>query len=157
MLPDLDVLGFAVGVSYGDFLGHRGFSHSLVFAALLSFVVVQTAFRSNLYATLRTRLYLVFFLVTASHGILDGLTNGGLGIAYFAPFDNTRYFLPWQPVQVSPIGGLEKFLQSGGLAVLTSEFKWIILPGLVFLCSGLIYQRVRVRSEKLAENLQYDE
>jgi inner membrane protein len=32
------------------------------------------------------------------------LTNGGLGCALFWPFDDTRYFAPWRPIPVSPIG-----------------------------------------------------
>jgi inner membrane protein len=40
MLPDLDVIGFRYGVHYGDFWGHRGFTHSLLFAALLATVVL---------------------------------------------------------------------------------------------------------------------
>ena len=31
VIPDLDVVGFRFGIRYGDFLGHRGFTHSLVF------------------------------------------------------------------------------------------------------------------------------
>src|SRR6202043_386576 len=27
MIPDLDVIGFRFGIRYGDFLGHRGFTH----------------------------------------------------------------------------------------------------------------------------------
>ena len=26
----------------------------------------------------------------------------GLGIAFLAPFNNTRYFLPWRPIPVAP-------------------------------------------------------
>ena len=29
-LPDLDVIGFRLGIRYGDFWGHRGFTHSLL-------------------------------------------------------------------------------------------------------------------------------
>ena len=36
ILPDLDVIGFAFGIRYEDFLGHRGFSHSIVFAMIAS-------------------------------------------------------------------------------------------------------------------------
>ncbi len=32
MLPDADVLSFNFGVAYGNVFGHRGFTHSLVFA-----------------------------------------------------------------------------------------------------------------------------
>jgi membrane-bound metal-dependent hydrolase YbcI (DUF457 family) len=33
MLPDLDVIGFRLGIPYEHMLGHRGFTHSLLFAA----------------------------------------------------------------------------------------------------------------------------
>lgn len=64
------------------------------------------------------------------HGFFDAMTNGGLGVAFFAPFDNTRYFLPWQPIQVSPIG-VANFFSEWGLSVIISEFLWIWLPALV--------------------------
>jgi inner membrane protein len=32
-LPDIDVIGFRFGIDYGALLGHRGFTHSLAFAA----------------------------------------------------------------------------------------------------------------------------
>ena len=35
VLPDLDVIGFKLGIRYADLLGHRGFSHSLLFALLM--------------------------------------------------------------------------------------------------------------------------
>jgi inner membrane protein len=28
VIPDLDVIGFRFGIRYGDFWGHRGFTHS---------------------------------------------------------------------------------------------------------------------------------
>ena len=36
VLPDMDVVGFMMKVSYGDTMGHRGASHSLLFAASLA-------------------------------------------------------------------------------------------------------------------------
>jgi hypothetical protein len=36
ILPDIDVIGFRFGIHYGDFWAHRGFTHSLFIAALLS-------------------------------------------------------------------------------------------------------------------------
>jgi inner membrane protein len=65
----------------------------------------------------------LLFLLIASHGILDGFTNGGLGVAYFAPFDNQRYFFPWQPIEVSPIG--LSFMSIDGLWTLASEVLWV--------------------------------
>jgi hypothetical protein len=35
MLPDLDVIGFRFGIEYASDFGHRGFTHSLMFAAFL--------------------------------------------------------------------------------------------------------------------------
>ncbi len=35
MLPDADVLAFKFGVAYGNVFGHRGFTHSLLFAFVL--------------------------------------------------------------------------------------------------------------------------
>lgn len=40
VIPDLDVIGFRFGVHYGDFWGHRGFTHSLLFAVFLSSLVM---------------------------------------------------------------------------------------------------------------------
>ena len=68
-----------------------------------------------------------FFLATASHGLLDAMTDGGLGVTCFAPFDNRRYFLPWTPIRVSPIG-IERFFTARGLAVIQTELLWIWLP-----------------------------
>ena len=136
MLPDLDVIGFSLGVKYAEFWGHRGFSHSLMFALLTSLLMVSLGFYQAQYRPYRWRLVLFYFLVTASHGLFDALTNGGLGIAFFSPFDDTRYFLPWRPIQVSPIG-LHDFLKWGGLKVLSSEMKWIGLPSLALLVFSL--------------------
>ncbi|MDT7602681.1 MAG: inner membrane protein, partial [Acidobacteriota bacterium] len=79
VLPDADVIGFAFGVRYNDMMGHRGLSHSLTFALCLSFAVVKLAFREVETST-RHWLALIayFFVVTASHGVLDALTDGGL-------------------------------------------------------------------------------
>jgi len=46
VIPDLDVIGFQFGIRYGDFWGHRGFTHSLVFAAVLASAVVLLAFEA---------------------------------------------------------------------------------------------------------------
>jgi inner membrane protein len=67
-----------------------------------------------------------FFAVTASHGLLDAFTNGGLGVAFFAPFDDSRYFFPWRPLEVSPLG--MAFFSSWGLQTALSELQWVWLP-----------------------------
>src|SRR5262245_61554638 len=85
-LPDLDVIGFAFGIRYGDLLGHRGFTHSFVFAALVAAGVSWSLLGRH--DVPLSRMFLFFFLATASHGVLDAMTNGGLGIAFFSPFSN---------------------------------------------------------------------
>lgn len=77
-------------------------------------------------------MWLYLFLATASHALLDAMTTGGKGVAFFSPFDNARYFLPWRPIQVSPIG-VEKFFSNRGLRVLESELLWVFLPSLVLI------------------------
>jgi inner membrane protein len=103
MLPDIDVIGFRFGIRYGDFWGHRGFTHSLLFAGMLATLALVAGFPHALLGLNRGWLWLYFFFATASHGFLDAMTNGGLGVAFFSPFDNTRYFFPWHPIVVSPI------------------------------------------------------
>ena len=100
-LPDADVIGFALGVRYEDAWGHRGATHSLVFAIALGAVVGLAAPR---FGRPMTRTGVLAALVVASHALLDTLTDGGLGCALLWPFDLTRYFAPWTPLPVSPIG-----------------------------------------------------
>ena len=126
IVPDFDVIGFRFGVPYGDFLGHRGFTHSFACAALLSLV----ALRCSIEGGRRSVVWVYLFIATASHGLLDALTNGGLGIALLAPFDNRRLFFPVRPIEVSPIG-MGGFFREGGAAVLASELVWVWLPSLV--------------------------
>lgn len=128
ILPDADVVGFALGIEYGDLLGHRGFSHSLVFAALWSLLVVSGEYRSLMkFSQPWWSMVGLFFIVTVSHGILDAMTNGGLGVAFFSPFDNTRYFFPWRPISVSPVG-VGRFFSAQGVAILASEIEYVWLP-----------------------------
>lgn len=140
ILPDADVIGVPLGIPFASVLGHRGLSHSLLFAAALAAVVVALAFRHAPEDVSRARLWLYFFLATASHGVLDALTNGGPGIAFFAPLDDTRYFFPVRPVLVSPLG-IRPFFSERGLRVIESELAWIWLPALVFVALVMLVRR----------------
>ena len=146
IVPDLDVIGFHFGIRYGDFWGHRGFTHSLLFAVLLATLVSLFGFRHAVPGLSRFALWMYFFLATASHGILDAMTDGGLGVAFFSPFNNTRYFLPWTPIRVSPIG-VTRFFSHRGLEVVQSELLWIWLPAALLIASAwLVRQRSAARS-----------
>jgi len=116
ILPDIDSIGFLMGVPYGNLWGHRGMTHSLLFAVLVGLVVV-VALRIRgrpvlLDAALAT-------LVVASHGVLDAMTTGGLGVEFFWPVDTRRYFLPWEFIPVTPLGA--HMLSARGLSVLLTE------------------------------------
>ncbi|HLJ25095.1 MAG TPA: metal-dependent hydrolase [Candidatus Angelobacter sp.] len=127
ILPDADVLGFRVGIHYGDLWGHRGMTHSLLFAAIIA---VCMALRFRYPVSDRWKLGALLFLITASHGLLDAMTDGGLGVAFFSPFNRQRYFLPWTPIHVSPIGA-SGFFSARGLDVIWSEIVWIWGPAAV--------------------------
>lgn len=134
MLPDADVVGFAMGIDYASPFGHRGASHSIAIAALTASVV------ATVYPPARNRLaWLFLFASMVSHGLLDALTSGGLGPALLWPFDETRYFASIRPVMVSPIGG--GFFSLRGLAVLWSEWLWIWCPTLALLLIGRFWRR----------------
>jgi inner membrane protein len=68
------------------------------------------------------------------------MTDGGLGIAFFAPFDNTRYFLPFRPIKVSPIG--LSFFSARGLDVIRSELLWVCLPAAIIAGAVLLYRKL---------------
>lgn len=64
-------------------------------------VVVAVGYRR---APRRLVIGALVFAATASHALLDMLTDGGLGVALFVPVSNARLFFPVRPIAVSPIG-----------------------------------------------------
>lgn len=116
LLPDADAIGFRLGVRYADEWGHRGATHSFVFAALIGVLAVLTA---PWFGAARAKAGLACFAVVASHPLLDVLTTGGLGCALFWPFDLHRYFAPVRVIPVAPIG--LSFFSTRGLAVAVIE------------------------------------
>jgi inner membrane protein len=78
----------------------------------------------------------VLLVSAASHGLLDGMTNGGLGIAFFSPFSNRRRFMPWRVIEVSPLRPSALFSRRG-LRVLRSEVRWVWIPCLAVALVGL--------------------
>ena len=136
-VPDLDAIGFRFGIHYEDFWGHRGFTHSLAFAALLAATVALVLRPIGIS---RVSLFTYLFIATASHELLDGMTNGGFGVAFFAPFDNHRYFLPWRPIRVSPIA-VSRFFSPRAIAIVRTELLWVWLPSVVFAAVVLLMRR----------------
>lgn len=142
VLPDLDVIAFRLGIPYADDFGHRGASHSLLFAACVG--VVGAWFARRLHGR-RGPAFLWLTACGMSHPLLDALTNGGLGVALLWPWQDTRFFAPWRPILVSPIGS--DFLSARGLAVLWSEARWVGLPALALAaCITVFRNGLRTRA-----------
>ena len=81
------------------------------------------------------------FVSASSHGLLDMLTNGGLGVALLWPVSNERFFFPIQPIEVSPLS-VRRILSEAGAKVLRSEMLWVWAPALVVLCAaGLVARK----------------
>ena len=116
LAPDADVIGFSFGVAYEDEWGHRGATHSFAFALALG---VTVGVVGRLFGLAVVRTATAATLVLATHPLLDSMTDGGLGCALLWPFDLTRYFLPWTPIPVAPIG--LDFLSPSGLMVASVE------------------------------------
>jgi inner membrane protein len=143
MAPDLDVIGYSMKIPYDHILGHRGFTHSIFFAVLLSaFALALIAvFRNHGYS--RGGLFTYLLLCTLSHGLLDAMTTGGLGVAFFSPFDTSRYFLPWRPIAVSPLS-FQRFFSRSGLRVVRNEFFFVGMPSLLLMTATTIYRKLQV-------------
>jgi inner membrane protein len=142
IIPDIDVIGFQFGISYGSFWGHRGFSHSFVFALLFSLLVTGIFYKKLFLSKKGIILILFFFICGASHSILDALTNGGHGVAFFSPFNNDRYFFPFTPIKVSPIGVM-RFFSERGVKVIRNEIIWIGLPGFIYMIIAFLIRKKR--------------
>ena len=136
VLPDFDVLAFRFHVPYADAFGHRGISHSVVFAILLA--ALAAVFAARLHAPRRTA-FLFVAICAASHGVLDMFTNGGLGVAILWPWSSERFFMPWQVIEVSPLS-LNRILSPRGITVMMSELSWVWLPAAI-VCATLVFSR----------------
>ena len=151
MAPDIDVVGFHFGIRYQDLLGHRGLTHSFAFAAVIACLALFAACPKGSPRIHKGLVWLYLFLAAASHCLLDAMTDGGLGIAFFAPFSNTRYFFPFRPICVCPIGA-SAFMSAQGLTVLLNEILWVWLPASVFAVMAFTIRRLwpgRTRPDRL--------
>jgi len=131
VLPDLDALGLWLGIPYEHPFGHRGITHSLPFAVALAGAGTLLAPEADPRIA-----FGVLLLSAASHGLIDALTNGGLGIALFSPFSHKRFFLPWRVIEVSPLRPSALFSRRG-LEVLRSEMRWVWVPCLAVAILGM--------------------
>ena len=123
-LPDIDAIG----------CGRRPYGHCSGIAASRTRSSSRWRRRScvcSLFAGRGTKPWTTFLLVfasTASHGLLDALTTGGMGVCLLQPLFEISVIPPWRHL-VSPIG-VGRFF-SGGLPGARSELLWIWLPSAV--------------------------
>lgn len=142
-MPDLDIVAFWMDIPYEHPLGHRGITHSILFAAIWALGIGNLFWRNvENKDRIRWRIWLFLFLCTASHGVLDALTTGGRGVGFFIPFDNDRYFLPWRFITVSPIRA-SAFFSDYGLKVLANEFITVWLPCLIVMIIAWVFRQWR--------------
>lgn len=141
IIPDADVIAYWFRVERGSMFSHRGFTHSFFFAVLFGTLAALLA-RQFLKTGLPLSALVIFFSsAVLSHPLLDMLTDGGSGVALFAPLSNERFFFPWQPIEVSPIG--LRFFSGRGLTVILSEFVWVWLPAILIFIVSLIARKLR--------------
>jgi inner membrane protein len=134
IIPDLDVLST---YDYGTPLGHRGITHSLLFALVLGMVAAGATCRR-----LRVRwwsLAFLFFLVIASHGLLDAMTTRSEGIPFFWPLA-ARYG-NWGLIPVSDVGF--ELPDPRSSRALQSELLWIWLPTALLVGVVTVYRSLR--------------
>jgi inner membrane protein len=141
--PDIDGLRHTFGAGWdAGMWGHRGVTHSLVSAALTAAAATLVLFPRSLDARAQDpavlvdrwsspiskwRVWLILAAAMASHGLTDMLTNGGAGVAEFAPLSVHRYKWAFQPVEVSPMS-VGRFIGERGLNILWNELRWVLLP-----------------------------
>ena len=122
ILPDLDILMLR-WFPYSHPLSHRGLSHSLFFALVAALCITFSCYLVEIVHGKILTLILVWLLIATvmgSHGLLDALTDGGLGIGLLSPLTSQRYFFPMRPIPVALLS-LSSMFSSYMLHVYTVE------------------------------------
>ena len=136
MLPDADLLSRLFDMPHTHDLGHRGATHTILFALLVG---LTGAWAGPLLRARRSVAAAFLFLATVSHPLTDMLTDGGKGMMMLWPLSHERFRWPVQPIEVSPIG--VRSLDSGTLdRILLSEFLWLVLPAVLL---AVLYRLAR--------------
>ena len=136
ILPDADLISRWFDIPHTADLGHRGATHTILFALLMGALGAGGAAS---FRTSRAWAAGFLFLATLSHPLADMLTDGGKGIMLFWPLSDKRFRWLVHPVDVSPIG--VRSLINGTLDdILLSELVWLVLPALLL---AVLYRLVR--------------
>ncbi len=144
ILPDFDVIAFKFGIPYESDWGHRGFTHSILFGVIAAALAV---FAKKVLKASPYSIFLFLFVSILSHGILDAMTTGGLGVGFFIPWHGERFFFEFRPIRVSPIG-VKNFLTERGWVVLRSELFYVWLPAIILCGIGFVIRKIIDRKRK---------
>jgi inner membrane protein len=142
VIPDFDVFS---GYAYGSLWGHRGVTHSLLFALWFAFLIASLTFRvlqANLWI-----LTLIFFAAMGSHGLLDACTRGGGNIPLFWPV-NDDWFGNWGPIPVSDMAF--ELPNPSRSRAFRSELFWVWLPAAIWMAGVLTCRRVSAHKRATA-------
>lgn len=123
VVPDLDLIGWPLGISPQSLLGHRGLTHSIAFAVVLG-GFVAAALPRVVSRREKAAAAFVLILATITHSVIDALTTyAPTGPAFWSPFSNHRYRFPWMPL--TGAGGLDTNFGQ--------ELVYVCLPALVLM------------------------
>ena len=137
LAPDLDWFTAFLRLHPGNFLAHRGITHSLLAAVLLAATALWLGVRRE-ERTRRIGVYLL--LASLSHGLLDACTSGRIGVAFFYPFSTSRWGCYWQPFLDAPLP-FWSGLRMPFLGALLSEMFWIGLPAFLLIAGIRVARR----------------
>jgi inner membrane protein len=104
VLPDIDAIGRPFYGAAGDIEalgGHRGFTHSLVFASVMGLVAFAAVLVNARWRGYRVRFGLFVAAVTCLHGVLDLSSSIGAAtspVQFWSPFSTRVYVLSEHPI-----------------------------------------------------------
>ena len=125
--PDIDGLfKRLLSVPPDSIYSHRGATHSL-FAAIIAGLLAAALHRWLRVPALTAGV--VIGAAMASHGLLDMMTDGGQGVAYFWPFSPVRYFADWRPIHSTPVHRAHLFHDVS--VRLQLELRQLLIPMLI--------------------------
>jgi inner membrane protein len=151
VLPDIDLLF----PNANRVFSHRGITHSFFFAlmtgALFSAILLSEI--KNFFEIML--LFLIFFLTSCSHILLDLMTDAPLGVCYLCPFSEERIFFPFKPFN-SYSGGLSTGLTSRGVGniwrFIVPEMIYVWIPSIIFFSFALFIERKTSPQKKSNQN-----
>ena len=122
--PDLDTYAMRImAIPRHSLFAHRGVLHSPFF--LILFCTTLAALTVGLRAPRAVGwLAVVWSAGAITHPLLDAMTDGGSGVMLLFPLSTQRYFFPWRPIHVSPLGVLRFFDRAG--PILRSELPFCL-------------------------------